>query len=411
MQAGLKTSIAQSGSSGSRLKIRNFLAGAEIALAMVLVIAAGLLVRSLMAMTSVDPGFEVAHVLKAEVSLPRYQYSTTQQWIAFSNTLLQRIHAQPGLKSSALAVPLPVVDQQVNLKFSIADHPALPPSLPATADYVSASPSYFSVMGIPLLHGRLFSEGDSSTTPPVTIISEALARSYFPNENPLGKRLVFGFPPGPPIAREIIGVVADIHETQLGQKPGPMMYVPFAQAPFWGGELVVKSTLPAAAIVASVRQVVRGIDKNLPVTDIASMPDVIQASTSQPRFRTWLLGLFGVVALLLAAAGVFGVVSYSVASRRREFGVRAALGASPGLIGRMVLGEGLSLTAAGLLAGLIASFALVRFLRSELYGVGAYDPLTFLVSAAVLLSVALLACFIPAWRAMRADPMITLRCE
>jgi putative ABC transport system permease protein len=257
----------------------------------------------------------------------------------------------------------------------------------------------------------LFSEGDSSTTPPVTIISEALARSYFPNENPLGKRLVFGFPPGPPIAREIIGVVADIHETQLGQKPGPMMYVPFAQAPFWGGELVVKSTLPAAAIVASVRQVVRGIDKNLPVTDIASMPDVIQASTSQPRFRTWLLGLFGVVALLLAAAGVFGVVSYSVASRRREFGVRAALGASPGLIGRMVLGEGLSLTAAGLLAGLIASFALVRFLRSELYGVGAYDPLTFLVSAAVLLSVALLACFIPAWRAMRADPMITLRCE
>src|SRR5215472_17310728 len=385
MQTSLKESIAQSGSSRGRMRARSFLAGTEIALAMVLVVAAGLLVRSLMAMTSVDPGFEVAHVLRVEISLPRYQYSMPQQWTAFSNTLMEHIHAQPGLNESAFAAPLPVVDQQVNLRFSIADHPALSPSLPAIADYVSASPSYFRVLGIPLLRGRVFSESDSPTTALVTIISESLAHAYFPNEDPLGKRLVFGFTPGPPIARQIVGIVADIHDTKLSQKPAPMMYVPFAQAPFWGGELVVKSTLPASAIVASIRAVVQSIDKNLPVTDIASMPDVVQASTSQPRFRTWLLGVFGVVALLLAAAGVFGVVSYSVASRRREFGVRAALGASPGLIGRMVLMEGLSLAAAGLLAGLAASFGLVRVLRSELYGVGVYDPVTFVVSAAVLL--------------------------
>jgi len=410
MQRNLKDG-AQSGSSGARLKLRGFLAGVEIALAMVLVVGAGLLVRSLMAMTSVNPGFEAAHVLRAEVSLPRYQYSTPRQWTAFSNMLLERVHAQPDLKDSALAVPLPVVDSAVNLEFSIVGHAALPPGMPATADYVSISPGYFQVMGIPLLRGRSFSEQDSMSSPLVTMISASFARVYFQNENPLGQTLMFGFPPGPPVAREIVGIVGDIHDSKLTKEAAPMMYVPFAQAPFWGGELVVKSTRPSSAIVGSIRQVVRTIDKNLPVTDIATMPDVLQESVAQPRFRTWLLSAFGIVALLLAAAGVFGVLSYSVASRTREFGVRAALGASPARIGTMIVSEGLGLAFIGLIVGAAGAFALARLLRSELYGITTHDPVTFLVAAVALLSTALAACLIPAWRAMWTDPIIGLRCE
>lgn len=411
IQRNLKDSVAQSGSSGGRLKLRGFLAGAEIALATVLVIASGLLVRSLMAMTSVNPGFETAHTLKAEVSLPRYQYSKPQQWAVFSDTLLERLHAQPGLKDSAFGGPLPVVDAGVNLKFSIADHPALPPGMPGTADWVSTSPSYFQVMGIPLLRGRAFSDDDSSSSLPVTIISESFARQYFQNENPIGQKLVFSFLLYPNMPHEIVGVVGDVRDNKLTKQPGPMMYVPFVQEPLWGGMVVVKSTLAPSAIVGSIRQVVHSIDKNLPLTDVATMPEIIQESVAQPKFRGWLLGLFGVVALLLAAAGVFGVVSYSVTSRSRELGVRAALGASPGLIGKMILSETLVLAVGGLLAGLAGSFGLVRFLRSELYGIGTYDPATFLVCSAILLSVALLASLVPAWRATRVDPMITLRCE
>jgi putative ABC transport system permease protein len=190
-----------------------------------------------------------------------------------------------------------------------------------------------------------------------------------------------------------------------------MMYVPFAQAPFWGGDLVVKSTSPPSALVGTIREVVRSLDKDLPVTSIVNMPEVLDASLAQPKFRTWLLSAFGVVALLLAAVGVFGVVAYSVASRTREFGVRAALGASPASIERMILMEGLGLAGAGLGLGLATSLGFARFLKSELYGVVTYDPMTFFVSGGILLAVAFVACYIPARRAMSVDPIIALRCE
>ncbi|HKT52308.1 MAG TPA: ABC transporter permease, partial [Candidatus Angelobacter sp.] len=411
VQANLKQGSLQSGSDRGRLRLRGFLTGAEIALAMVIVVAAGLLVRSLIRMTEVDPGFQPAHLLKAEVSLPRYQYKTPQQWNAFSDTLLQRIQAQPGMENTAMAVPLPIANGLVNLTFVLPDHAPLPTGTSDSADYVSVSPKYFSVMGIPLVQGRLFTEDESASSPRVALISESFARRYFANENPVGKKITFGFPPDGNITREIVGVVGNVRDVGLTQEPGPMMYVPFAQAPFWGGVLVVKSKLPASTVAGAIRQAVASIDKDLPVTDIETMPSVLDASVAQPRFRTWLLSAFGMVALLLAAAGVYGVVSYSVASRTREFGVRASLGASPGLIARLVLKEGISLAAAGLAAGLCAAVVLGRFLRSELYGVGAYDPLTFAVSMAVLLGVAIAACYIPARRAMRVDPMVALRYE
>lgn len=208
-------------------------------------------------------------------------------------------------------------------------------------------------MGIPLLAGRLFNQHDNSSAPTVTIISEAMARVYFPNQDPLGKHLFFGFgPSGGGAMRKIVGVVGDVHDVSLGKNPGPIMYVPYAQAPFWGANLVVRSTLSTASVAAAIRQEVQKIDKDLPVTDVANMPDLVDASVAQPRFRTFLLGLFAAMALVLAATGIFGVISYSVSRRTNEIGIRVALGASRSAILRMVLRETLVLTFAGMALGI-----------------------------------------------------------
>src|SRR5215472_12254817 len=411
VQSNLKDSAARSGSSGARLRVRRFLAAAEIGLAAVLVVAAGLLVRSLMTMTAVDPGFNVAHILKMEVSLPRYRYSTHRQWTAFGNTLLERIQAQPGFKDSAIGLPTPLADNGASFNFSMPDHAPLPPGTPTAADWVSVSPEYFQVMGIPLLRGRVFGREDADGAPPVTIVNEAFARFYFRNEDPIGRRLTFGFPPDTNVIHQIVGVVGNVRDRRLAEEPVPMMYVPFAQEPLWGGELLIKSSLPPAAVVSTIRAVVSSLDKDLPVTGITTMPEVIDASVAQPKFRAWLLGAFGIVAVLLAAVGVFGVVSYSVASRTQEFGVRAALGASPASIGSMILKQGLLLGGIGLSLGLAAALGFARLVRSELYDVSAYDPTTLFVSIVVLLAVAVAACYIPARRAMTVDPIIALRCE
>jgi putative ABC transport system permease protein len=407
----LQEGASRSGEGGGRRRARRVLAAVEIALAVVLIVAAGLLARSFLSLTSVNPGFNPERVLKAEVSLPQYQYSTPQQWTAFSSALLERVQAQPGLRDSALAVPLPLADGYVNLGFSIPGAPPLPPGTPATADYVSVSPEYFRVLGIPLLRGRAFTPADAPSTPRVAVISEAFAQMYFPNQDPVGKHLVFGFPPNTNVTREIVGIVGDVRDVGLQQEPGPMMYVPFAQEPFWGGAVVTKTTLAPSTAFSEIRQVVQGIDKNLPVTDAGRFSDAIATTVAQPRFRAWLLGLFGVVALLLATAGIFGVISYSVSCRTQEFGVRIALGATPRAIRGMVLRESLRLAAFGLAAGILASLALAQFLKSQLYGVGVRDPLTFVATAILLLAVALAAGYIPARRATRVDPLVALRYE
>lgn len=411
LQQDLKDSAARAGSGGGKLRVRRFLAAGEIGLAIVLVVGAGLLVRSLIRMTSVNPGFNVTHILKAEIQLPQYRYSTPHQWVAFHNEFLDRIRAQHGFEDSASAVPVPLANNSVTVRFEIADHAAPAPGSPSNADWVSVSPGFFHLMGIPLLRGRLFQTEDSEMSPPVTLISESFARIYFPGEDPVGKRLKFGFHGTTPQIREIVGVVGNIRNAALTKEAGPIMYVPFAQAPLWGVELLVKSDAPTANLVATIRDVTRGMDKDLPVFDVAEMSDVIDSSVAQPRFRTWLLSAFGAVALLLAAVGVFGVVSYSVASRTREFGVRSALGASPGSIQRMILKEGLGLGVGGLITGLAVAAGLARFLKGELYGIATYDPATFSISAAVLLAVAIVACYLPARRAMRVDPVVALRCE
>ena len=411
IQASLREGSSRSGESGNRRRARSFLAAAEIALAMVLLVAAGLLLRSFSKLTSVSPGFDAQHIVKAEVSLPQFQYSKPEQWTAFSDQLLAGIRAQPGLQDSAIAIPVPIADGFINLAFEIAGVPPASPSDSRLANYVSVSPNYFRVMGIPLLSGRLFNQQDIADAPRVTLISKALAQRYFPNQDPIGKQLNFGFPPNADVSREIIGIVGDVRDKSLGDAPAPMMYVPFSQAPFWGANLVVKSTLSTSAVATSIRQQVQKIDKDLPVTDVEKLPDLLDASVSQQRFRTFLLGLFAAMALILAATGIFGVISYSVSRRTNEIGIRVALGASRSTILRMILRESLILAAVGLAVGLPCALAASHLIGHMLFGVSANDPVTLAAVAFTLATVAALAGFVPARRAMQVDPMVALRHE
>jgi predicted permease len=413
LQSSLREGGGRTGESRNRRRARSFLAAGEISLALVLLVAAGLLLRSFSKLTSVSPGFDVQHILKADISLPQFQYSKPQQWTAFSDELLARIQSDPGLQDSAIAVPRPIADLRVTLPFDIVGSPPVSASAAAsrTTSYVSISPRYFHVMSIPLLSGRLFDQRDSMSSPSVTIISKAMAQRYFPSQEPLGKQITFGFPPAPGVMHEIVGIVGDVRDDSLGQDPRPMVYVPYVQAPFWGANVVVKSTLSPSSVAATIRQEVQEIDKDLPVTDVAMMPDIIEASVAQPRFRTSLLGLFGAMALVLAATGIFGVISYSVSRRTNEIGIRVALGASRGAILRMVLRETLLLTFAGLAVGLPCALAASRLLGNMLFGVSASDPATLAIVAITLAAVAALAGYIPARRAMRVDPMVALRYE
>jgi putative ABC transport system permease protein len=411
LHASLQESAGRPGEGKGRRQARNLLVTAEVALAMVLLVGVGLLIRSFAALLSVNPGFDTRKILKAVVSLPRFQYSTPQQWITFSNEVQARIQTEPELRDAAIGLPMPLADQPCNLSFSIVNGPSLPPGRSNTADYVSVSPNYFQVMGIPLLRGRYFSEGDAMPTPRVAIISDALARLYFPHQDPLGRQLIFGFPPDGDVKREIVGVVGDVRDAALNQAPGPMMYVPFAQAPLWGVGLVIKTSSSADAAARAIRQKVHEVDRDLPVTDIGWMSEAVDRSLGQARLRTWLLGLFGAMALVLAAAGIFGVISYSVSCRTHEFGIRMALGATEREILRMVLKQALRLALAGAGAGIVVALGLTQLISSLLYGVRPRDPATLVVLALLLTGTALLAAYLPARRATQVDPMAALRHE
>jgi putative ABC transport system permease protein len=390
---------------------RSFLATAEVALAMIILVGAGLLLRSFTRLLSVSPGFETEHVVKAEISLPRFQYAKPEQWAAFSNELMTHLRTRPDLQNSAIAAPLPILDTPVTLPFVISGNPPLPQGTADTANYVTASPQYFGVMGISVIRGRLFTADDTDSAPPVAVISQTLAKRYFPHQDPLGRQLMFGFTPQGNVSRQIVGVVADIRDVSLARNPGPMLYVPFAQAPLWGGEVVVRSRLGTAVVADAIRAATHNIDKDLPVTEIESLTGALNASVAEPRFRTLLLGVFSGIALLLAAIGIYGVVSFSVSRRTREIGVRMALGATPASVLRLVIGESGKLLLFGLAVGIPAALALTRFMSTLLFGVAPTDPLTFAVVALLLAFVTLAAAYVPARRAMHVDPMVALRCE
>ncbi|HTZ83513.1 MAG TPA: ABC transporter permease [Candidatus Acidoferrales bacterium] len=407
----IKESSQRAGERGAQ-QVRSCLVVAQISLAMVLLIAGGLLIRSFRLVSSVNPGFDPQNVVEAEVSLPQFQYATPEQWAAFSNELLIGLHEQPGLRNSALAAPLPMDRQgEATFPFTIVGDPPLPAGKSPTADYFTVSPNYFQVMRIPLVRGRLFSNRDSASSPKVAIISEQLARRYFATKNPLGRQMTFGFPPNTDVSREVVGIVGDVRDAALSRQPGPMMYVPFAQAPLYGGEVVVRSPLSVSSVAAGIREAVRSIDKNLPVTDIEPLNDALGKSISEQRFRAFLLASFSAIALILAAVGIFGVISYSASQRTREIGIRMALGADRRDVLRLIVGQGTRIASFGLAIGVMAAFLLTRLMSSLLYSVSARDPMTFGSVTVILFGVALIACYIPARRAVCVDPMVALRHE
>ncbi|HEY6387201.1 MAG TPA: ABC transporter permease [Candidatus Acidoferrum sp.] len=413
LQESLREGGGRNGASGKGRRARNFFAAGEIALAVVLLVGAGLLLRSFAKLLSVNPGFEVEHIVKAEISLPQAQYSKPQQWAAFADDLLKRVQSEPGMQETAMALPMPLADQQVNLSFDILGRPAASASEARQANYVSVSPEYFRVMGVPLLEGRIFDAHDVMEASRVTIISKGLARTYFPNEDPLGKQLSFAFPQGVVggVAREIVGVVGDVRGVALGADPGPILYVPYAQEPLWGAGLLVKSTLSASGVGATIRQDVEKIDRDLPISQFGKMTDAVEASVAEPKVRAFLLALFAAMALILAATGIFGVISYSVACRTNEIGIRMALGASRSVILRMISWETATLTLAGLAVGLVGALAATRLLGHMLFGVKAYDPATLTAVALILGAVAAIAGLVPMRRAMGVDPLVALRHE
>ncbi len=378
---------------------------------MVLLVAAGLFLRSFSKLISVNPGFDAEHTLQANIDLPISQYATSKQWANFSSTLLANLQAQPGLQNSAIVVPRPITDGQVNIGFGVEGNPPLTPGTSRTADFVSISPEYFRIMSIPLLAGRPFDQRDIDTAPRVAIINQQLARTYFPNQNPVGKFLTFGLPPEGEINRQIVGVVGDVRDVSLGQVPGPMMYAPYTQATFWGANLVIKTTLNPQSVANTVREQVHKIDKDLPITGIAEIPEEIQASAAQPKFRTVLLSLFAAMALILSAIGIFGVISYSVSCRTNEIGIRVALGATRANILQMILKETLKLAAAGLLVGIPTALAATHLLSHMLFNVSSTDPLTLTIVVAILAAVAATAGYLPARRATKVDPIKALRYE
>ena len=390
-------------------RARNIFVVAETALAIVLLVGAGLLIRSFARLQQVNVGFNPAQLLTAQIGLPRAHYTKPEQWISFYKQTLERMNALPGAQEAAVAVPLPLSDSYINLAFAIEGRPPRTRSDSPTADLVAISPNYFHVMQVPLLRGRQFSDADSEGGPKVCVISSGLAQQLFPNQSPLGQRIDIGYPTD--ASREIVGIVGDVKDSDLAARESAQIYVPFVQNPFWAADIAIRAHGNPSALSGSLREQIRAIDSALPVADVRPMAEVIGSSIAQPRFRTALLSLFGAAALLLAAIGIYGVLAYTVAQQTREIGIRMALGANPGRVLRLVLGRGLRLAGAGTMIGVLAALMLTRMLDSLLFGVSATDPATFVAVAGLLLGVALLACYVPARRAMRVDPMVALRYE
>jgi putative ABC transport system permease protein len=397
------------GARGGRL--RNALAVAEVALALVLLIGAGLMVRSFMRLQQVNAGFNPQRVLTAGLFLPGSKYKEGPQIVGFYEELLGKLAALPGVESVGAIDTLPLSGGGNVLSFVIDGRPPLQPTdNTPDAEYRVVTPDYFRTMGIPLLRGRLLTEQDGPNAPRATVINETMARRYFPDEDPIGKRINLGDPQKSPW-RTIVGIVRDTRHESLSAEPYSQMYTVHTQFPARSLSLVLRASSDPMKLVSAIRGNVADMDKDLPLSNIRTMEQILAESLAQPRFNTMLITIFAVVALVLASVGIYGVISYSVSQRTHEIGVRIALGAQPGDIFKMVVGQGLKLALFGVSAGLAASFALTRVMASLLYEVQATDPATFAAIAVTLTAIALLASYIPARRATRVDPMISLRYE
>ena len=388
--------------------LRSILVIAEVALSLILLVGAGLMVQSLVRIQQVKPGFSPDHVLTMSVSLPRATYPDNPARVSFFRRFTEQTKTIPGVLSVGATTQIPLGGDNMSYAASVDGRTYSAGAFPS-ADARSVTPEYFNTMKVALIKGRFLTERDNSDSPGAIVINQTMARHVFPDEDPIGKHMSLGFGG---FKGEIVGVIGDVREAGLGDEINDTVYVSYLQAPFWSTMiLVVRTTSEPVSMANSLRGALAAMDKNQSIFDIKTMDSIVVESVSQPRFRATLLGLFAITALLLAMVGIYGVMSYSASRRTHEIGIRMALGANPKDVLKLVVGQGLLLAVIGVFVGLAGSFLLTQFLIALLYETKATDPGTFAGMAVVLIIIATAACYIPARRASKVDPMIALRYE
>ena len=399
------------GATGSRMqgRARSVLVAAEMALSLMLLIGAGLLIKSFLRLQSVDPGFESKNVLTAEINLPPYKYEPEQQANIFQQ-MIGRVAAAPGVQSAGAVTNLPMTGAGESTKFTFEDRQNVSAEEQPLINYAAVSADYFKALGIPLLQGRAFTDADNEKAPGVAIVNETLARRFWPNQDPMGKRLRRSKSEDP-AWYSIVGVVSDVRHSSLDKEPVPEVYFSYLQESSSFMVLVAQTATRAESFASTLRREVQAVDKDQPLSNVKTMEQLMAESKAGRNFNTLLMTGCAVIALVLAAAGIYGVVSYTVTQRTREIGIRMALGAPQDRILKTVIKDGLKLALFGLVPGLILAFALTRIMGSLLYEVSVTDPVVFIAASLVLLAVALVASFLPARRATRVDPVTAITQE
>jgi putative ABC transport system permease protein len=395
-----------------RYRLRSLLVVSEVALSMVLLVGAGLTIKSFRRLLAVDPGFTPERVLSMQLSLPRQRYPQPAQQAAFSAQLVRELAATPDVESVGVIANRPFSNSQWSYAFVIEGRPPLPAGQVTVADYNSATPDYFHTLSIPLLKGRVFTEQDSGQSPAVAVISEAMARRFWPGEDPVGQRLFID--DGGPNPRQIVGVVGDVKHYGLERGAKPTVYLPFMQNPYRYMTLMVRASGDASNVAGAVTRRIRELEKDTPIDTVITMSQLVSNSVAPRRFLTLLLAIFAASALLLAMIGVYGVMSYAVERRTHEIGIRMALGARSSDVLRLVIRQGMTLAVAGVAIGTLFAFAMAKLITTSsgiLFQVEPTDWSTYVLIALLLPAVALMPCLITARRAAKVDPLVALRCE
>jgi putative ABC transport system permease protein len=412
MTDAMKEGARGGGVSRRRARLRAALVVSEIAIAIVVLIGAGLLLRTFSKLQRVDLGYDASHVLTASVELPDARYPKPEQAALFYERLLANLRALPGVDKASAIVPQPLSGDTFVISFEVEGRD-IPKGEHPSSHFRSVTPDYFDTMKIPVVAGRPFTERDTAQSAPVLIVNESFARRQFPDENPIGKHVKPGISlGGESVWREVVGVVKDVkHRPALGKDYEPEYYVPHAQMPISSMSIVLRTNGDPRGLASVVQEQVEALDREIPVHRVRTLEQYLGNAVAQPRFNALLLTLFAGLALVLTAIGLYGVMAYSVIQRTPEIGVRIALGAQTTSVLKLVIGQGLKLTALGLVIGLGAAYGSTRFIEAFLFGVAPTDPLTFAGIALLLSCVAVLACYVPARRATKVDPMVALRCE
>jgi putative ABC transport system permease protein len=404
------------GMAARQSRLRSALIIGQVAVALVLLVGAGLMTKSFWMLLKVSPGFRTEHILTARLSLPPqylngYAFGTGKhrRISAFQRELLERVRGIPGVQSAAFTAYLPLSGADNSWAFDIEGRPPKPPGVFDSMNYRPVSAGYLETIGIPLQRGRAFTSDDDEDHPLVVIINESMARTFWQHEDPIGQRLRFDEPKW----RTIVGIVGEVHHKGLGTPPEPEMYLPYGQIPNVEARptIVLRTSVEPTSLTSALRQAVSEVDNGVPLDHVETMQQIVSVSVGEPRFRTTVLQMFAILALLVASVGLYGVMSYLMSQRTREFGIRVAVGASRGVLLRLVLGQAAKLVSIGICLGLVGAMVLARSIASILYGITPFDTATFASVSLVLAVVALLASYIPARRAASVDPMVALRCE